>query len=232
MPWGQAGEGAELGRGRETPSRAHGGDQGGTADGGQAGQAAGKCERVDPAVPGLPLDSVPVQLDLEGAQQPDLGVDFGGQILEGTAGCSPDSSSAAWAAASHWAARAAPCWPWEALAIRRPAELGQQQPGCGVGVALEHGQVGQTQLASEWRHRQELTDQVLDAALVGSGLLGEPVTGPHPAVQRARGASGSWSGCSPAGSTSGRRARVSASMELALACRWRNRRRSWAQGPS
>ena len=83
MPWGQAGEGPELGRGRETPSRSHGGDQGGAADGGQAGQAAGKCERVDPAVADLPLGSVAVQLDLDGAQQPDLGGDLGGQILEG-----------------------------------------------------------------------------------------------------------------------------------------------------
>src|SRR5215213_7618255 len=44
----------------------------------------------------------------------------------------------------------------------------------------------------------------------------------------ARGASGSWRGCSPAGSTSGRRARVSASMPLDLAWRDRTRLRSWA----
>jgi hypothetical protein len=44
----------------------------------------------------------------------------------------------------------------------------------------------------------------------------------------ARAASGNWRGHSPAGSTSGRRARVSASMPLALAWRDRTRRRSWA----
>jgi hypothetical protein len=44
----------------------------------------------------------------------------------------------------------------------------------------------------------------------------------------ARAASGSWSGCSPAGSTSGRRAKVSASIPLDLACRDSTRRRSWA----
>jgi hypothetical protein len=44
----------------------------------------------------------------------------------------------------------------------------------------------------------------------------------------ARAASGNRSGCSPAGSTSGRRARVSASMPLDLAWRDSTRRRSWA----
>ncbi|MDF2738768.1 MAG: hypothetical protein K0S88_134 [Actinomycetia bacterium] len=44
----------------------------------------------------------------------------------------------------------------------------------------------------------------------------------------ARAASGSCSGCSPAGSTSGSRARVSASMPLDLAWRDSTRRRSWA----
>jgi hypothetical protein len=44
----------------------------------------------------------------------------------------------------------------------------------------------------------------------------------------ALGASGSCSGCSPAGSTSGSRARVSASIPLDLACRDSTRRRSWA----
>ncbi len=44
----------------------------------------------------------------------------------------------------------------------------------------------------------------------------------------ARSAPGSTRGCSPAGSNSGRRARVSASMPLVLVCRDRNRRRSAA----
>jgi len=44
----------------------------------------------------------------------------------------------------------------------------------------------------------------------------------------ARAASGNWRGCSPAGSTSGSRARVSASIPLDLAWRDSTRRRSWA----
>jgi hypothetical protein len=54
----------------------------------------------------------------------------------------------------------------------------------GVGPALEHGQVGLAELAGQGAGRQQLLDQVLDAALVAGGLLGEPVTSPHAAVQR------------------------------------------------
>jgi hypothetical protein len=54
----------------------------------------------------------------------------------------------------------------------------------GVGPALEHGQVGLAELADKWAGRQQLMDQVLDTALVGGGSLGEPIGGPHAAVQR------------------------------------------------
>ena len=54
----------------------------------------------------------------------------------------------------------------------------------GVGPALEHGQVGLAELAGQRAGRQQLMDQVLDAALVAGGLPGEPVTSPHATVQR------------------------------------------------
>ena len=65
----------------------------------------------------------------------------------------------------------------------QPGTAGGQQR-VGVGVAFQHRQVGLAELASQWRHRHELTDQVLDAPLVAGGGLGQPVTGAHPAVQR------------------------------------------------
>jgi hypothetical protein len=53
----------------------------------------------------------------------------------------------------------------------------------GVRPALEHGQVGLAELADKWAGPQQLLDQVGDAALVGGGGLGEPIGGPHAAVQ-------------------------------------------------
>jgi hypothetical protein len=55
----------------------------GGADLGEAGQAAGQLLRVDLAVPALPLAGVLVQLGLGGGEQPDLGLDLGGQFGEG-----------------------------------------------------------------------------------------------------------------------------------------------------
>jgi len=65
----------------------------------------------------------------------------------------------------------------------QPGTAGGQQR-VGVGVAFQHRQVGLAELASQWRHRHELTDQVFDGPLVAGGGLGQPVTGAHPAVQR------------------------------------------------
>jgi hypothetical protein len=65
----------------------------------------------------------------------------------------------------------------------QPGTAGGQQR-VGVGVAFQHRQVGVAELASQWRHGHELTDQVLDAPLVAGSGLGQPITGPHPAIQR------------------------------------------------
>jgi hypothetical protein len=85
-PWGQAGERSELGGVGEALGGAHGGGQGGAADLGQAWQAAGQAQRVDPAVAVLALGGVAVQLGLGGPQQADLGVHLGGQIGDGHRG--------------------------------------------------------------------------------------------------------------------------------------------------
>jgi hypothetical protein len=84
-------------------------------------------------------------------------------------------------------------WGGSAGALLAVGGLGDQagKPGFAGGQqrmrvrpALEHGQVGLAELADKWAGRQQLADQVLDAALVGGGGLGEPVAGPHAAVQR------------------------------------------------
>ena len=53
-----------------------------------------------------------------------------------------------------------------------------------VGPALQDGQVGRSELAGQRATGQQLADQILDAPLVAGGGPGEPVAGPHPAVQR------------------------------------------------
>jgi hypothetical protein len=66
----------------------------------------------------------------------------------------------------------------------KPAGAGGQQR-VGVGAkAFQHRQVGHAELAGKRAGGQQLADQVLDAALVAGALLGEPVAGPHAAVQR------------------------------------------------
>jgi DNA-directed RNA polymerase specialized sigma24 family protein len=65
-----------------------------------------------------------------------------------------------------------------------PAEPeGQQRLGVAT-EAFQHRQVGLAEVTGQRAGGQQLADQVLDAPLVGGSLLGEPVAGPHPAVQR------------------------------------------------
>ena len=80
-------------------------------------------ERASPAgstglVVALAFGGVGGELGLDGAQQPDLGGDLGGQAGEGNRGVAGvELAARRWAASSHWRARAAPWWPCEALAI-------------------------------------------------------------------------------------------------------------------
>jgi hypothetical protein len=53
-----------------------------------------------------------------------------------------------------------------------------------VGVALEHGEIGDAEVAGQRGHRQHLADQVLDPALVQRALQCQAVRRPHAAVQR------------------------------------------------
>ena len=59
--------------------------------------------------------------------------------------------------------------------LLQPSSPGSNQR-VGIGVAFQHRQVGLAEFASQWRHRHELTDQVLDAPLVAGCGLGQPVT--------------------------------------------------------
>ena len=62
---------------------AHGGDERGAADVGDAGQGAGEPGGVDPPVGGFAFGGVGGELGLDGTQQADLGGDLGGQVGEG-----------------------------------------------------------------------------------------------------------------------------------------------------
>jgi hypothetical protein len=67
---------------------------------------------------------------------------------------------------------------------REPAGPGAKQRVGVAAKAFQHRQVGHAELADQGAGGQQLTDQVLDAALVAGALLGEPVAGAHAAVQR------------------------------------------------
>jgi hypothetical protein len=77
------------------------------------------------------------------------------------------------------------------------AAHGQQR--VRVGVAFQDRQVGHDELADQRACRQQLTDQVLEAPLVGGGLLGESVAGTHAAVQRRPGRVRQLKGMQPGG---------------------------------
>jgi len=125
------------------------------------------------------------QLGLGGAQQPDLGGDLGGQFLPGDGGVVAVQLERGVGGGQPLGG------PVGALLTGRCGGQHPLQPGAarghqGMGVcpALECGQVGLAELAGQGAGRQQLLDQVLDAALVAGGLPGESVTRPHAAVQR------------------------------------------------
>jgi hypothetical protein len=60
---------------------------------------------------------VAVQLGLGGGKQTELGGDLGGQILKGDSGVAGVQRQRGAGGAKPLVARAAPCWPWEALAM-------------------------------------------------------------------------------------------------------------------
>jgi hypothetical protein len=76
------GEGAELLAVAEAGRAAHARGQCGTADLGQAGQGAGEPGGVHLLVVALAVGGVGGEFCLDGAQQPDLGGDLGGQAGE------------------------------------------------------------------------------------------------------------------------------------------------------
>jgi hypothetical protein len=105
----QAGEGPELAPVGKAAGAAHGGDQGGPTDLGQAGQAASQAGWVDRSVAGLPLSGVPVEFGLVTRSSRISVWTSAANSVTATAGWSAYSSGAAWATCSHCWARAAPC---------------------------------------------------------------------------------------------------------------------------
>jgi hypothetical protein len=68
-------------------------------------------------------------------------------------------------------------------------ELGHAdgQQGAGIGVVLQHRQVGRADVPGQRDHRHQLPHQVLDPGLVLAGRLGQPPAGPHPPLHDAVG---------------------------------------------
>src|SRR6266545_4171832 len=150
--------------------------------------------------------------------------------VKATAGWSPYNCRAARAAASQWVARCWPCWPPEALPISR-ASLPGPAASSAWGSAPKRSSTARSAMpsspasglvGSSWRTRS-LMRRLWQAPCWVSRSQARTRRS-----SAARSALGSARGCSPAGSTSGSRARVSASMPLDLACRDSTRRRSWA----
>ncbi len=127
------------------------------------------------------------ELGLDGPQQPHLGSDFSGQLLE------RHRRVIAVQLKSRRRGRLPFPGPRRALLLVRrrgdqPGELGRAggRQLAGIGVAFQHRHVGRAQVTGQRRHRQQLPDQVLDPHLVRGGVLGQPVTRPDPPVQRRR----------------------------------------------
>jgi hypothetical protein len=196
-PGGQPGERLEPTRRPEALRSAHRGDQQRRADLGDAGQAAGQLVGLDLAVGPLAGLLVGLLLAKHRAQKPDLGGQLGSQILVGHDGVvavqghrslgNPQPGTRPSLGLDHGeAARRA-----GEQHLGDPLRPGLQQRA-GVAVLLEHGQVPDTHLAGEHiiQGRIQLAGQVADADLVGGGLLGQPLAGPHPPVQAGPGAAG------------------------------------------
>lgn len=123
-------------------------------------------------------------LGLGGAQQPDLADDLVGQIrerhrrvggveLDRRCGRRPPRRRALGAVMAVGG-----------LVDQRaqPGRAGLEQ-GPGVGVALEHRQIGGPEVPGQRRERHQLVHQVLDPHLVLGGDAGQPVRRAHPPVQ-------------------------------------------------
>ena len=164
---------------------AHARGQCGTADVGQAGQGPGQPGGVDRAVVVLAVGGVGGEFGGDGAQQPDLGGDLGGQAGEIGGGVPVVEFQRCPGGIEPLAGA------FGVLVVAgglgdQSSQPGQASPGqgSGVGVAFQDGQVGGAEVAAKRAHRQQLAGQVPDPGLVLGGLAGEPVGGADPAVQR------------------------------------------------
>ena len=167
MPWGQPGERLEPGCRPEPLGAAHGGDQQRRADLGDAGQAAGQLVGLDLAVGPLAGPLVDLLLGQHSAQQADLGGQLGGQLGVGHGGVvavqgdrglgDPDPPASACLGRGRGES------PARRQQLGDAVGAGVQQRA-GVAVALQHGQVGDAQLAGEhvveggnsWRARSRM----------------------------------------------------------------------------
>jgi len=178
---------------------AHGGGQHRCADLGEPGQGPGQLAGVGLQVVLFAGGGVGGELGLDGAQQPDLGGHFGGQLRKGhrrVAAIEFDGGGRGGAPLTG---------PLLALLLVRGGgdqgrELGfagrQQRPR--AAVVFQHGQVGLAQIPGQRGDRQQLPDQILDPGLVLTGRLGQPGTRADPPVQRRRSLTGQLQWLQPA----------------------------------
>ena len=125
------------------------------------------------------------QLGLDGAQQPDLGGDLGGQIDERGRGVAAVEVQRGSGGVDPLLRPVAAVVAVRGLADQCGESLGSQpEQGVRVRVAFQHGQVGDPKLPGQWRYGQQLPGQVLDPTLVFRAGPGEPVGGPDPPVER------------------------------------------------
>jgi len=125
------------------------------------------------------------QLGADGLQQPHLAGHLGGQVGEGDGGVI--------AVELKRGCRGGPPVIGPGGALLSLGGLGDHRQQSGspgsqqrprVCPPFQHCQVGLGQVPGQRAVGQQLAGQVLDPPLVQRTLLGQPVTGPHPAVQR------------------------------------------------
>ena len=177
--------GPELLAGGEPGRVARARGERGPADGGQPGQRPGQLGRAGLAVAAFAFGGVGGQPGADGAQQPDLGGDLGGEAGEVDGGVAAVELQGGAGGLEPLAGASGAQVVIRGLGDHR-GQLILPGPGKGtrVGVAFQDGQAGGAGVPAQRAERQQLAGQVPDPLLVPGALPGEPVGGADPPVQR------------------------------------------------
>ncbi len=180
----EAGKGGEVLAPSEPGRVTHDGHQGGTADLAKTGQRAGKTAHLGVAIGVLASWRMSLQLDADGPQETDLGGHLGSHVGERNGWVTPIQLDRR--------LRSTDPFSCPLGALMAPGLLGDEgtkpldtdfYQHTRISPALQHCQLGGTEIASERGHWHQLANQALDPDLVDAGFTSQTIRGPHPSVQ-------------------------------------------------